>query len=110
MTQQKAEEEKSKRALKVINHPPAKPRNPPKPRQSLLPPKVTSTPKPPATTTENNESVKMRPSTKPATGIRNGPTRNSQTDASSGAESEAPPAAKQRTSRLAPLPRRPASQ
>jgi hypothetical protein len=111
MTQQKAEEEKSKRALKVINYPPAKPRNPPKPRQSLLPPKVAPPTSKPLTTTENNEGVKMRPSpTKPATVIRNGPTRNSQTDASSGAESETPAAVKQRTSRLAPLPRRPASQ
>uniref|UniRef100_A0A914YMB1 Uncharacterized protein n=1 Tax=Panagrolaimus superbus TaxID=310955 RepID=A0A914YMB1_9BILA len=114
MTQQKSEEEKAKRALKVINYPPAKPRNPPKPRQSLLPPKVVTAPTPKqshTTTTENNDSVKMRSSTKPTNGnIRNGPARNSQTDASSGAESETPTIAKQRTSRLAPVPRRPASQ
>jgi hypothetical protein len=119
MTQQKIEEEKAKRALKVINHPPAKPRNPPKPRQSLLPPKVTGTPKPPTTATENNDgSVKMRSPTKtsvsgPRNGqeTKNGGTRNSQTDASSGTDTETPVVTTtKRTTRLAPLPRRPLSQ
>jgi hypothetical protein len=125
MTQQKIEEEKTKRALKVINHPPAKPRNPPKPRQSLLPPKVAPTPKPPTAnstaTTENNEGVKMRSPTKNVSGFRYGAettikvgtTRNSQTDASSGTDTETAPASTtttKRTSRLAPIPRRPLSQ
>lgn len=110
MTQQK-EDEKNKRALKAINHPPAKPRNPPKPRQSLLPPKVTAIPPKPATS--ENDGVKMRTPSKNVPGFRYAPdtkttARNSQTDGSSGAESETP--ATRRTSRLTPSTRRPGSQ
>lgn len=69
---QKSDDEKSKRTvLKVVNHPPAKPRNPPKPRQSLLPPKVTTPVSAPKTPPES--TVKFRTTAKSTPGVKIAP-------------------------------------